>query len=126
MNFGITPISPLQIGVTAESYANILKDYKYNPESAWPSLSGKIKIDEKYRLVTFSLSDGIVTGIEICEIEKEDSFCGISMRNRPKKFQKLLAKAGFNSNIDYSGLDLTDHPVGFFIAGGWIASICWK
>lgn len=67
-----------------------------------------------------------MTGIEICEIEKGDTFCGISMRQRPKRFQKSLAEAGFDSTIENSGLNLMDYPVGFFIEGGWIASICWE
>ncbi|WP_312098484.1 hypothetical protein [Corynebacterium dentalis] len=126
MNFDTVPFPPLQTGIKAEDYANVLNNYEYNPDSVWPSLSGEVKVDGEYRLVTFSLEEGVVRDIELAEIKKGDTFCGISMRQRPKKFQKLLAEAGFDSTIEDGGLNLTDHPIGFFIEGGWIASICWE
>lgn len=126
MDFAIKPFEPLKLGVPAEYYEDILKGYDYSPDSIWPRLRGEVRIDGKYRFAKFGLTEGIVTGIEICEIEKDDSFCGISMRQRPKKFQKLLAEAGYDSTIEDDGLDLTDHPIGFFIEGGRIASICWE
>jgi len=83
-------------------------------------------IDGEPRFVKFSLDGGIVTEIEICEISETDTFVGISMSQRPKKFQKLLAQAGIKSAIDIDGIDLEDYPVSFFIEGGKLASICWK
>lgn len=126
MDFTTHPVSPLKLNVPPEYYKDVLKNYKYNPDSIWPILSGDVQIDEKNRFVKFGLTEGLVTDIEICEIEKDDTFCGISMRQRPKKFQKLLAEAEFDSRIEDGGLNLTDHPVGFFIEGGRIASICWE
>ena len=125
MNFDTVPFPPLKIGTKAEDYENILNNYDYDPGSVWPTLSGEVEVDGEYRLVTFSLEGGIVRDVELAEIKKGDTFCGISMRQRPKKFQKLLAKAGFESEIEDDGLNLMNYPVGFFIEGGWIASICW-
>ncbi|MBF0581493.1 hypothetical protein [Corynebacterium sp. ED61] len=126
MNFTTEPLEPLRRNVPAEYYRNVLDNYKYKPDSQWPSLHGKITIDGEPRLVKFSLDGGIVTEIEICEISETDTFVGISMSQRPKKFQKLLAQAGIKSAIDIDGIDLEDHPVSFFIEGGKLASICWK
>ena len=126
MNFYTEPFGPIKLNVEAEYYADILSDYEYDPHSRWPCLSGNIKVNDKFRFVKFSLERGIVVGAEIFDIEEQDTFCGIPMRERPKKFQKLLAEAGLDTRIEYSGIDLVEYPVGFFIEGGRIASINWE
>ena len=126
MDFTTHPFSPLKLNVPPEYYKDVLKNYMYDPDSIWPRLRGDIEIDGRGRFTKFGLTEGLVTGIEICEIEKDDTFCGVSMHQRPKKFQKLLAELGSESTIRDGGLYLTDHPVGFFIEGGQIASICWE
>lgn len=126
MEFNEEPFEPLQLGVPPEYYDGVLKEYEYDRESIWPRLSGEVEVDGKYRFTKFSVRDDIVVGIEICEIGREDTFCGVPMRERPKKFQKLLAAAGLDSRIEYSGINLVEYPVGFFIEGGRIASINWE
>lgn len=125
MDFSSSPPPPLELGATPEHYKPILSSYRYTQNAAVDSFNGKLDLGGINRFATFALTDDRVTGIELCTITPEDTFCGVPLKYRFKKFQKALLKAGLTSRYEDSGIYLNELPVSFFIEGGKPASIYW-
>lgn len=125
MNFTIDCNLPVSVGKPVDYYRDRVKNLKITGSGAFEGFGGEISIEDEDRYISGSIRDGRVIDIELTWLEPHDTFEGVPVSLRPKKFAKQLTKCGFPSSVDDDGVVLADHPVSMYVEEREVASICW-
>jgi hypothetical protein len=126
MDFKIRCNLPLPTGRTVEEYEQGLSGFKLFDSSDIGSFHAKVIVEDQERFIKGSVRNGVIVDVELIDLRPHDTFEGVSVSLRPRKFAKQLTKSGFPASLDDDGVILIDCPVSMYVEEKEVASICWE
>ena len=126
MDFTIRCNLPLPMGKTVKEYEQGLKGFKLFDSADIGSFHAKVAVEGQERFVKGSTCNGLIVDVELIELQPHDTFEGVPVTLRPKKFAKKLTKSGVKASIEDDGVVIEDKSVSMYIEENEVSSICWS
>lgn len=126
MDFTIRCNLPLPMGKTVKEYEQRLKGFKLFDSVDIGSFHAKVVVEGQERFIKGSVCNGLIVDVELIELQPHDTFEGVSVTLKPKKFSKKLAKSGIKASIEEDGVVIEDKSVSMYVEENEVSSICWS